>query len=315
MDPARLTENPPEVPAGWKAAWSDEHKEWFYVNLNTAQTTWDKPTDVAAPSYNGRKIVIDPSSYPTDPESTGADDGDDKLPDYAAARAARRQNDLNFENEILSDYEFEDKSALSDESTTEIKAWSRKSSCRVLIKRYSKSDKAKVAAVQRELNALYVLGGNDNTIPPLLDYFDPAGTVFVICETRQDESLKQYIEGRGPLTGDLLKAVVTQLMSALSNIFLNGFAHLKMCDETLSIDAYGQLTIKDFQYAIPYGKEKTDTLYAAVGHEVKGTEGIWRAPEVFAAEKEGVEYNGRKAVIWSCGIVLVWSPFSLHELE
>lgn len=305
MNPSNPTGPPPEVPAGWQAVWNDEHKEWFYANIHTSQTTWDRPTDAAVPSYNALKLVADPSSPPV-PVNGGPGAGDsDELPTYKAARQARKQNNLDFENEILSDYDFEDSSAVSDKSLPPVKAWSRKNSCRVLIKRYSKADKSKVAAVQRELNALYVVGGNDEAIPALLDYFDPADTVFVVCETRQDQTLKQYIESQGPLNHDLLKSVVTQLMSALSIVFTNGFAHLKLCDETLYLDAHGQLTVRDFQYAVEYGKQKTDTLYAAVGNEVKGAEGIWCAPEVFAAEKEGVQYNARKAVMWSCGVVIV----------
>lgn len=227
--------------------------------------------------------------------------GSDKIP------LTRQEDDLVYEKEILADYEFEGSGSAppSTETSNAINAWSRKHSCRVLIKRYSKLDPAKVAAVQRELNVLDKLAGSDDAIPRLLDYFDPANTVFVVCEDRQDESLRRYVDGRGPLTGDLLKSVMTQLMSALSHIFLNGFAHLRMTDESLYIDQHGQLRIKEFQYAIEYGKEKTDTLYAAVGHDVSRPEGIWCAPEVYAAERDGTQYNGRKAVMWTCGVAIV----------
>lgn len=309
MSTAQPTNPPLGLPAGWKAAWSDQYSEWFYVNLHTNEATWDEPTDAAVPPYNPAKVVANVESHPVPSGGPGQADQDSALPTYADARESRRQNDLAYEMEILADYDFEDKAALADTSVTHLTARSKKNSSRVLVKRYSKSDKKRVAAVQRELDALYILGGNDPAIPALVDYFDPAKTVFVISEARQNESLKQYIEGRGPISGDVLKSVMTQLMGALSNIFSNGFAHLRMCDESLFLDEHGQLTIRDFEYAVSYGKEKTDTLYAAVGHEVKGVDGIWRAPEVFAAEASGVPYNGRKAVIWSCGVVLVcYSP-------
>ncbi|KAK5258193.1 WW domain-containing protein wwm1, partial [Exophiala xenobiotica] len=35
---------PPRVPEGWKAVFNDQYKEWFYVNLYTKQSTWEKPT-------------------------------------------------------------------------------------------------------------------------------------------------------------------------------------------------------------------------------------------------------------------------------
>ncbi|KAK8160430.1 hypothetical protein BKA80DRAFT_275045 [Phyllosticta citrichinensis] len=36
---------PPKVPEGWKAQWSDQYKEWFYVNIYTKKSQWDKPTE------------------------------------------------------------------------------------------------------------------------------------------------------------------------------------------------------------------------------------------------------------------------------
>ncbi|KFX90576.1 hypothetical protein O988_08126, partial [Pseudogymnoascus sp. VKM F-3808] len=35
---------PPKVPEGWKAQWNEQYKEWFYVNLYTKKSQWDKPT-------------------------------------------------------------------------------------------------------------------------------------------------------------------------------------------------------------------------------------------------------------------------------
>lgn len=38
---------PPRVPEGWKAVWNDQYQEYFYVNLYTKQSTWEKPTEPA----------------------------------------------------------------------------------------------------------------------------------------------------------------------------------------------------------------------------------------------------------------------------
>ncbi|KAH7153051.1 bacterial low temperature requirement A protein-domain-containing protein [Dactylonectria macrodidyma] len=38
----------PIVPEGWAARWNEQYKEWFYVNIHTKQSQWDKPT---APVY------------------------------------------------------------------------------------------------------------------------------------------------------------------------------------------------------------------------------------------------------------------------
>lgn len=39
---------PPWVPEGWKAVWNDQYQEYFYVNLHTKQSTWEKPTEPAS---------------------------------------------------------------------------------------------------------------------------------------------------------------------------------------------------------------------------------------------------------------------------
>lgn len=44
---------PPRVPEGWKAQWNEQYKEWFYVNLHTKQSQWDKPTEPAYPGNDG----------------------------------------------------------------------------------------------------------------------------------------------------------------------------------------------------------------------------------------------------------------------
>ncbi|EXJ91922.1 hypothetical protein A1O3_00472 [Capronia epimyces CBS 606.96] len=38
---------PPRVPEGWKAVFNTQYKEWFYVNLYTKESTWEKPTEPA----------------------------------------------------------------------------------------------------------------------------------------------------------------------------------------------------------------------------------------------------------------------------
>lgn len=64
----------PEVPSGWTARWNDQYKEWFYVNLYTKKSQWDKPTHPVYPE--GEAPPSDPppgydghgrnSPYPSD---------------------------------------------------------------------------------------------------------------------------------------------------------------------------------------------------------------------------------------------------------
>lgn len=67
----------PEVPKGWKAVWNDQYKEWFYVNLNTKQSQWEKPTEPVYPPPEGASAPDGPPAYdnassrPVGPEKGG----------------------------------------------------------------------------------------------------------------------------------------------------------------------------------------------------------------------------------------------------
>ncbi|KAK8043852.1 hypothetical protein PG994_012690 [Apiospora phragmitis] len=38
---------PPTVPEGWASRWNEQYQAWFYVNLYTKKSQWDKPTSPA----------------------------------------------------------------------------------------------------------------------------------------------------------------------------------------------------------------------------------------------------------------------------
>ncbi|KAI6808136.1 hypothetical protein KC332_g13154 [Hortaea werneckii] len=64
---------PPKVPEGWKAVWNDQYQEWFYVNLATKQSQWEKPSEHAPPP--GAPPGYDHgSSQPVGPEKGGYQD-------------------------------------------------------------------------------------------------------------------------------------------------------------------------------------------------------------------------------------------------
>ncbi|KAI9792312.1 MAG: hypothetical protein M1816_002537 [Peltula sp. TS41687] len=65
------TPPPPQVPEGWKAIWNEQYHEWFYVNLHTKQSQWDKPASPAQPIH---------------PDTHGAPQG--PPPAYETAQAA-----------------------------------------------------------------------------------------------------------------------------------------------------------------------------------------------------------------------------------
>ncbi|EKD21010.1 uncharacterized protein L3040_004627 [Drepanopeziza brunnea f. sp. 'multigermtubi'] len=60
---------PPKVPEGWKAQWNEQYSEWFYVNIYTKKSQWEKPTEpVYAPPTDGAPAGPPPGysggSYP-----------------------------------------------------------------------------------------------------------------------------------------------------------------------------------------------------------------------------------------------------------
>jgi hypothetical protein len=79
----------PDVPAGWAARWNEQYKEWFYVNLYTKQSQWDKPTAPVFPADDapppGAPPGYEPGSsgaIPTDTKKNPYDDHSGN-PDYA----------------------------------------------------------------------------------------------------------------------------------------------------------------------------------------------------------------------------------------
>jgi len=68
---------PPKVPAGWKAQWNAQYSEWFYVNIYTKKSTWEKPTEPvypqddappgAPPGYSGSGTNPTDTKHPYEP--------------------------------------------------------------------------------------------------------------------------------------------------------------------------------------------------------------------------------------------------------
>ncbi|RDA93785.1 hypothetical protein CP533_0231 [Ophiocordyceps camponoti-saundersi (nom. inval.)] len=79
----------PEVPAGWVARWNDQYKEWFYVNVYTKKSQWEKPTAPVFPaSENGPDDPppgYEPGSgpAPTDTKKNPYDDHRSTAPHHA----------------------------------------------------------------------------------------------------------------------------------------------------------------------------------------------------------------------------------------
>lgn len=64
----------PEVPDGWTARWNDQYKQWFYVNVYTKKSQWEKPTSPVYPPNEGSGPSDPPPGYePSDAASQAGD--------------------------------------------------------------------------------------------------------------------------------------------------------------------------------------------------------------------------------------------------
>src|SRR5690242_7790823 len=56
---------PPKVPEGWKAVWNDQYHEWFFVNIYTKQSSWEKPTEPVYPPREAPLSGAPPGAPPS----------------------------------------------------------------------------------------------------------------------------------------------------------------------------------------------------------------------------------------------------------
>lgn len=62
---------PPSVPEGWKPEFDDRYKQWYFVNLHTGKSQWERPE---APAQKQEELHEPPSAPPPSYEESGAGD-------------------------------------------------------------------------------------------------------------------------------------------------------------------------------------------------------------------------------------------------
>merc|ERR1712000_335012 len=89
---------PPKVPEGWKAQWNEQYSEWFYVNIYTKKSQWDKPTEPVYPPPSDGAPPGAPPGYsgggqpqPTDTKHNPYESSMNPNTESDAALAARLQ--------------------------------------------------------------------------------------------------------------------------------------------------------------------------------------------------------------------------------
>lgn len=165
-----------------------------------------------------------------------------------------------------------------------------------MVRKAAKSEFSKSESLRREIAALSAI--SDSRVPHLVESAELLSNIWVVTEIRPGIPLSRYIQSHKSPPVEQIKSLITQLFSGVAVIFNSGFAHLRLCDETILVDDAGQLTIAEFEHAYEYTTETIDGIHASV--DAKTGEDIYTAPEVFAS----IRYNARKAVMWSCGVVV-----------
>ena len=62
-------------PTGWKAVWNSQYNEWFYVNIRTKQSQWEKPTEPDYGSGDASPLGAPPGYDHNNSVNTGPEKG------------------------------------------------------------------------------------------------------------------------------------------------------------------------------------------------------------------------------------------------
>lgn len=165
----------------------------------------------------------------------------------------------------------------------------------VAIKSFESADNLDVVEIQ----AMSRL--NHQHVTKLVEVIAAAGSgqVFVITEFAKCGDLFEMIAKRGPLAEDLSRHYFQQLISAVKHCHSRGVYHRDIKPENLLLDDKWSLKLSDFGLSAIIDDP---TQPGPMLTEPCGTV-EYAAPEVIMAGRGG-GYDGAKADVWSCGVVL-----------
>ncbi|CAN1811966.1 CBL-interacting serine/threonine-protein kinase 6 [Linum perenne] len=119
--------------------------------------------------------------------------------------------------------------------------------------------------------------------------------IYIAMELVRGGELFAKIAAKGRLKEDVARVYFQQLISAIDFCHSRGVYHRDLKPENLLLDEEGNLKVTDFGLSAFSEHLKQDGLL----HTTCGTP-AYVAPEVI--KKKG--YNGAKADLWSCGVIL-----------
>jgi BR serine/threonine kinase len=144
------------------------------------------------------------------------------------------------------------------------------------------------AKVQREI-ALMRLTNHPN-IMKLKDYFESPRHLYIILEYAQQGELFDYLISKRVLPVEQAIEFFRQIIFAIEYLHEHGICHRDLKPENILLDSNTRIKIADFGFARWVKSNIADTACGSPHYA---------APEVIS----GRSYDGRKADIWSCGVV------------
>jgi hypothetical protein len=145
-------------------------------------------------------------------------------------------------------------------------------------------------------------------ISPIHEWLSTPSLLYIITSDVPRRSLSSLIFESGPIPEDGLKDVATQLFDGLAHLFLHHIAPLRVTPGNMWFDRESGLVLSGWEdvVEVPWRGEGEQRVpgepYAMVEGREDGERDIYTAPEACV---EGEVFNARKAVVWSCGVVLV----------
>lgn len=150
--------------------------------------------------------------------------------------------------------------------------------------------------VKKEISVMHLV--KHPNIVDLKEVMATKTSIYLVMEYVKGGDLYTKILNKGKLDENLAKKYFQQLITAVDFCHSRGICHRDLKPENILLDPIGErLKLADFGLATLPGQEQSNPdglLYTPCGAFA------YMAPEIIRGEK----YDGKKADIWSCGVIL-----------
>lgn len=143
--------------------------------------------------------------------------------------------------------------------------------------------------IQREISLMRLF--THPHLLKLIDVLESPRHLYIVLEYASNGSLFEYIVKAGRLPHDVAARIFRQIIYGLEYLHSLGICHRDLKPENILIDANLNIKIADFGFAKLLKGSITETACGSPHYA---------APEVI----KGIPYDGRRADVWSCGVVL-----------